>query len=186
MTGRSDYPAADRVLLRDFLESDEEAVHAYAGDPLVTTYTHWGPNTSQDTHDFITEAVAQARQDPRYAYTLAITLADSGKVIGSAAVWVTDSTHQRGELGYVLERHSWSQGYATETTRLLLRIGFDTLGLHRIVATCHPENAASVRVLTKAGMQFEGTLTHHMLVRGTWRDSLLFAAVNASTTVTKS
>jgi RimJ/RimL family protein N-acetyltransferase len=174
------------VLLRNFLESDEETVHGYASDHLVTKYTHWGPNTRQDTHAFINEAVAEAQQDPRQAYTLAITLANSGKLIGSAAVWVTDPTHRRGELGYVLERNSWSQGYATETTRLLLRIGFDKLRLHRIAATCHPENAASIRVLTKAGMQFEGKMTHHLFARGTWRDSCLFAAIETDATTTPS
>jgi [ribosomal protein S5]-alanine N-acetyltransferase len=53
-----------------------------------------------------------------------------------------------------------------------------TLGAHRVEATCHPENAASARVLEKAGLTFEGRLREHVLARGVWRDSLLYAALS--------
>lgn len=176
------YPTGDRVVLREFIPSDEDAVHAFCSNPLVTRYTTWGPNTPEDTHAFITEVIIQAETHPRTEYGLAITHANTGRLIGSSAIWITDHENRRGELGYVLDPAFWSQGYATETTRLLLELGFDGLGLHRIAATCHPDNAASARVLEKAGMRFEGRLVGHMLVRGSWRDSLLYAAVNQGAT----
>jgi len=46
-------------------------------------------------------------------------------------------------LGYVLNRAYWSQGFATEATLRLARFGFEELDLHRIEATCHPDNGAS-------------------------------------------
>jgi [ribosomal protein S5]-alanine N-acetyltransferase len=49
-------------------------------------------------------------------------------------------------------------GYATEATRRLLAFGFNELGLHKIFATCDPENRASVAVLPKNGMDQEGVL----------------------------
>jgi RimJ/RimL family protein N-acetyltransferase len=60
----------------------------------------------------------------------------------------------------------------------LLRFGFDRLDLHRIAATCHPDNRGSSRVLEKAGMELEGRMRDHKLIRGEWRDSLLYAAIN--------
>ena len=54
-------------------------------------------------------------------------------------------------------------------------LGFNSLGLERITATCDPQNLASVRVLEKAGLRQEGRLRGHLLVRGARRDSLLFA-----------
>ena len=61
---------------------------------------------------------------------------------------------------------------------MLLRFGFGELQLRRISATCHPNNRASSRVLEKAGLLLEGRLRSHMLVRGEWRDSLLYAVVS--------
>jgi RimJ/RimL family protein N-acetyltransferase len=77
----------------------------------------------------------------------------------------------------MIHRAQWSQGYATEATRRLVRFGFDEFDLQRIEATCHPDNRASARVLEKAGFQYEGRMRDHLLVLGQWRDSLLYAAV---------
>jgi [ribosomal protein S5]-alanine N-acetyltransferase len=68
-------------------------------------------------------------------------------------------------------------GYATEATCRLLAFGFDELGLHKISATCDPENRASVAVLTKCGMHQEGVLRDHAYVRGEWRDRLLLSVI---------
>lgn len=81
--------------------------------------------------------------------------------------------HRRGEIGYVLARESWGIGYATEATGRLLAFGFNELGLHKISATCDPENRASVAVLAKNGMHREGVLGDHIYARGQWRDRLL-------------
>ncbi|WP_301123132.1 GNAT family N-acetyltransferase [Mycolicibacterium fortuitum] len=66
---------------------------------------------------------------------------------------------------------------AAEAARMLLRFGFAQLQLRRISATCHPDNHASARVLEKAGLVFGGRMRSHLLVRGAWRDSLLYAAI---------
>jgi RimJ/RimL family protein N-acetyltransferase len=59
----------------------------------------------------------------------------------------------------------------------MLRFGFDELGLHKISATCDPDNRGSARVLEKIGMRREGVLRDHFLIRGQWRDRLLWAVV---------
>ncbi len=56
------------------------------------------------------------------------------------------------EVGFLLSRPHWGQGLATEGALAALRFGFETLGLSRIVGIVHPENAASQRVLEKAGL----------------------------------
>lgn len=84
-----------------------------------------------------------------------------------------------GDVGYVLRRDRWGQGYGTETARMLVDFGFQTLGLHRIEATCDPYNVASRKILEKTGMQYEGRARQRLWVHGTWRDSLLFAILEA-------
>jgi len=99
-------------------------------------------------------------------------------MIGSVVLAQSSVEHRRGEMGYVLARDVWGRGYATEAAAALLAYGF-AAGLHRIGATCDPENAASARVLEKIGMSFEGRLREYFLIRGAWRDRLLYAAVKA-------
>ena len=168
----------DRLILREFVEIDENAVHSYASDPIVTQFMDWGPNSAEDTRAFLCEVLAREKASPRTGFDLAMVDTKSQALIGSAAITVTNVEHRRGEIGYVLHRDFWSKGLATEAARMLLRFGFGELQLRRISATCHPNNRASSRVLEKAGLLLEGRLRSHMLVRGEWRDSLLYAVVS--------
>lgn len=167
-----------RIRLRDFQQADLDAVHSFAGDAAVTTYTDFGPNTREESQQFISVAVAQAGQAERTVFDLAVELTGPGRLVGSASIRITSAAHRRGSLGFVLHPSCWSQGYATEAALMLMRFGWDELDLHRIEATCHPDNHASARVLEKIGMQREGRLRDHLLVRGGWRDSVVHAAVN--------
>jgi RimJ/RimL family protein N-acetyltransferase len=171
----------ERLLIRDFTWADEAAVHVFASDPAATRFMEWGPNDVHDTRAFIAMAVAQPMHRERTEFEFATVLSQTGRLIGSVSVRITDRQHLQGELGYIFDPAVWAHGYATEATRALLRFGFDSLGLHRIAATCHPDNVGSARVLEKAGMSLEGRMREHKFVRGQWRDSLLYAAVNSTT-----
>lgn len=50
----------------------------------------------------------------------------------------------------------YNKGYASEAASAILKYGFEDLKLHRIVATCQPENIPSYRVMEKIGMRREG------------------------------
>ncbi|MCC9175719.1 GNAT family N-acetyltransferase [Arthrobacter sp. zg-Y179] len=164
-----------RVTLRDFRADDVDAVHAFASNPVVTQWSTWGPNTLADTQSFITDAAAEPASSARTRFTLAVLF--QGRLVGTAAVWTTSASDRNGELGYTLARDVWGLGLATEAAALLLGHAFGPMGLMRVEATCHPENAGSVRVLEKNGFAFEGRLREHRLVGGKRRDSLLFAAL---------
>jgi RimJ/RimL family protein N-acetyltransferase len=166
-----------RLRLREWRQADWRAAHAYAADPEVVRYLDWGPNTEDDTRAFLREVQRARRRRPRTRYDLAVTLASTGAVIGGCRLWIESAPHREGSIGYSLARAAWGQGYATELAAGLLRLGFETLGLHRIHAIAEPENAASARVLEKVGMQREGHLRHHRYAKGRWRDSVLYAAV---------
>lgn len=54
---------------------------------------------------------------------------------------------------------------------------FESMNLHRVMATCDPRNLASAAVLQKVGMTFEGQLRHTMQIRDGWRDSSVFSVL---------
>ncbi len=56
------------------------------------------------------------------------------------------------EVGYRLRRNAWGRGFATELAIELVRYGFEDVALQRIIGVTHPDNVASQRVLTKAGL----------------------------------
>ena len=57
----------------------------------------------------------------------------------------------------------------------MLAIGFDGLGLHRIVGRLDARNRASARVLERLGMRREAHLVENEHVKGEWTDELVYA-----------
>ena len=168
----------ERLLLRDLRSSDEEAVHDYSSDPRVVQYMDWGPNTDNDDKEFLERALIARKEKPRRDFTLAIVMKESNRLIGSCGIHESNPADREGWIGYCLNRHHWGRGFGTETAKALLDFGFDILRLHRIFATCMPENIASAHVLEKAGMRLEGHFRQNRWVKGKWRDSLLYAILD--------
>lgn len=167
-----------RLMLRDFEKGDWKSVHDYASDPEVVRYVDFGPNSDEESRIFTQKALDQQNEKPRKNFTLAIVLRAQNALIGGCGIYVSNPDNREGYVGYVLNRNFWGQGYATKTAQALLEFGFDKLRLHRIFATCDAENVASAHVLQKIGMQQEDHFRENGLVKGRWRDSLLYAILD--------
>lgn len=162
----------ERLVIRDFNATDWQAVHAYASDPLVTQYMMWGPNTEHDTKAFIQRAIEMRGQSPRVDFELAVALRTDHRLIGGVGIHVAD---RQGEIGYCFHPDYWRQGYASEAAAAMLRFGFQELELHRIYATCRPENIGSAGVMKKIGMTCEGRIREHLFYKGKWHDSFQYS-----------
>jgi [ribosomal protein S5]-alanine N-acetyltransferase len=165
----------ERLILRDFREDDWQSVQEYASDPEVVRYMFWGPNTEQQTKYFIRKVLAGQKEQPRISFDIVLINKADSRLIGAGGLYLRSAENKEGEIGYVLNRRFWNQGFVTEAARKLVAFGFKELGLHRIYATCDPANTGSFRVMEKIGMQREGYLRDHKLMKGTWRDSLLYS-----------
>ena len=167
----------EHLVLRDLRIDDTAAVHAYASDPAGVEFLAQGPNTPDESARFVENAIRSSAERPRTNFELAITLRDGGTLVGVCGIHVEPPEHLTAEIGYRLNREYWGCGYASEAARAIVGFGFEQLGLHRIYATCDPENAASVRVLEKCGMRREGHFVEEIRNQraGTWRDSLYYA-----------
>ena len=94
--------------------------------------------------------IKRAQLVPRTEYYLAVTLPDD-QFIGFARLGLNGV--KAAKLGYAIAADHWGHGYATDATRAIVEFGFATLGLHRISAAIGPDNAASIAVAERLGMQ---------------------------------
>jgi [ribosomal protein S5]-alanine N-acetyltransferase len=163
---------ASRLALRDFQSTDLEAVHAYAEDERVVVHQEWGPNSLEQTRSFVENCAAEPSHPMRHSFNLAVVLAD-GHLIGGCLA-LLDAEGHAAEVGYSFHPDFWGQGYASEAVQCLLQFLWLDLGLHRISAYCRPENSASIALLQRAGFRLEGQLREHKLIRGHYRDSLIW------------
>jgi [ribosomal protein S5]-alanine N-acetyltransferase len=64
---------SQRLILRDFVESDWPAVHQYASDREVVRYLTFGPNSEEDTKSFLQREISLQGEEPRQHFALAVT-----------------------------------------------------------------------------------------------------------------
>ena len=122
----------ERLVLREFTESDWPAVHAYQTDPRYLRYYPWTDRAEEDVRAFVRTLVTWQEERPRRRFQLAITLPREGRLIGNCGVRVNAPESREGNVGYELDPRFWGQGYATEAARAVVGFGFGELGLHRI------------------------------------------------------
>lgn len=164
-----------RLIIREYDESDFDAVHPYASDPEVVRLVGFGPNTEEETRDFLKRARLARWERPRKIFHLGVVRKPDGALIGGCGIYLTSD--RQATIGYTFSRHVWRQGIGSEVAAALLQFGFERLGLHRITASCDVENVGSWHVMEKVGMRREGHLRRERWQRGRWRDSYLYAVL---------
>jgi RimJ/RimL family protein N-acetyltransferase len=167
-----------RLTLRRFRPEDLEAFLAYRNDPEVARYQGWPvPMDEAAGRAFIEEAAAAIISPAGGGGQVAVALAATNELLGDLYLGRFGGDPRQGMLGYSLARRHQGRGYAGEAARALLGYAFDTLGLHRMVATVDVRNTASVALLERLGMRREG---HHLQCfyderDGAWADEYAYA-----------
>jgi len=159
-----------RLTIRPFQVADWPAVAIYTTRPDVMAYMGEGVQTAAETQAFVEKNAAGTEVN---AYALILTA--EAKLIGHMVYhpWFAPRTY---EIGWVLHPDYHRRGYASEAALALLRYGFEEMKLHRIIATCQPQNPASYGVMEKIGMRREGHF-QQCIYRGddVWWDEYFYA-----------
>jgi RimJ/RimL family protein N-acetyltransferase len=174
---RPTYPIATRrLLLRPFGMDDLEALHAIQSRPDVTRYLMWGPRSRDEVREVLARRARSSTLEAEgETLVLAMTLPDSGALVGDVNLHWISLEHRQGEIGFVLHPDHHGQGFAGEAAAVMLRLGFEELGLHRIVGRCDGRNAASAKVMERLGMRREAHFRENEIVKGEWTDELVYA-----------
>jgi len=150
----------EHLTLRRFTAADVDELVVLYQDPEVVRYITGGTPIPREVVE--TETLPRFLSYYRRFSHLGYWAAEE-RVNGAFVGWfelvpVEDDHPEEVELGYRLARWAWGHGYATEGCRALVRLAFTDLGVQRIVATTMVINAASRRVLEKAGLHYVDTV----------------------------
>ena len=106
---------------------------------------------------------------------------DRRTVIGNLAL---DQIHRGAAqyclMGYSLAAGAQGKGYMVEAVRAAVGYAFETLHLHRVMASYMPHNVHSAAVLRRAGFTVEGYARDYILINGRWEDHILTSIVNTA------
>lgn len=174
---RPQYPVrTERLLLRPLTAHDADALLAYRSRPDVCRYVPFEPMTREVIKERISSQWTRSElTDEGQALTLGVVVAETDELVGDVVLFWHSRLHAGGELGYVVNPDFGGRGFATEAARAVLRLGFEELGLHRLVARVDERNDASARLARRLGMRQEARLVHNEFFKGEWSTELDFA-----------
>lgn len=173
---RPEYPVRTaRLLLRPFELTDAELMAEYQSRPDVCRYIPYEPRDADVIRNRISAKANDALNDEGDALLLAVVRSSDDVLVGDVMLNWASREHSRGEIGYVFDPRYAGNGYATEAAQTLLSLGFDGLGLHRIIARADARNVASLAVLQRLGMRQEAYLRENEWFKGEWSDEIDYA-----------
>ena len=131
------------------------------------------PYTAEDAAEYIN---AMLNADRNKVYAFAIVL--DNKVIGSIGAFRQENIHfQTAEMGYYIAESCWGKGIGTSAVKQICDFMFSNTDIIRIYAEPFANNAASCRILEKAGFSYEGTLRKNAVKNGAVIDMRMYALV---------
>lgn len=149
-----------RLTLRKPMLSDATHIFAaYGRDPEVARYMIWRPHSRVDqTSEFIRGCLESWKGNDRLPYVLV-------KRGQSEPIGMLDARLQEhlSDIGYVLARPEWGQGFMPEAINALVTKLFALSRIRRVQATCDVDNLASRRTLEKSGFRQEGRLESYTI-----------------------
>lgn len=143
----------ERLILRQWEESDAEDLYKYACDTDIGYPAGWPAHTSVENSREIIKNVLSADE------TYAVCLKTDNKPIGSIGLKMgeaTDMTEEKDEceLGYWLGKPFWGQGIIPEAAKALLRHAFENLHMSIVWCGHYEGNLKSRRVMEKCGFKY--------------------------------
>ena len=145
----------ERLVLRPFRQSDLEDFFEYASVDGVGQMAGWLPHENREkTQEILDHFINEDK-------TFALTLKDSGKVIGSLGVEEYGREEDFSEffpykgrsIGYVLSKDYWGRGLMPEAVRAVIDYLFDELNLDFLLCGYYDFNKQSARVQEKVGFK---------------------------------
>lgn len=153
-----------RLLLRLPDERDVPSITEACQDPLLARFVPVPvPYTEEHARAFVRERPARW-QDPHGEMTLAIIDAADDRLLGMIGLHARDVTMR--EIGFWAAPWARGRGVMTDAARLVIKFGFEVLGLERVEWWARVGNEASRRVAEKLGFTLEGTCRAALLHRG--------------------
>ena len=165
-----EYPLlTERLLLRPYRRDDLDALLDLFGRAEVSRYLLWEPMDLEAATALLGRRLTGSRiAKEGDGILLVVTEQATDRFVGEVMLRLTSAASRQGEIGWSIHPDLQGRGYATEAAGEMLRLGFEGLGLHRIVADSDPRNAASIKVMDKLGMRQEAHHVDSMYLKGEW------------------
>ncbi len=159
---------------------DLDDVYSYDRHPDVVRYLYWEPRDRAQAWEALERNMRRTSLDEEGdGLVLGVVWREIDRVIGQVSLQWLSQAHRQGEIGFILNPDYQGRGLATEAVEVMLNLGFDKLGLHRIIGRCDARNESSARLMERLGMRREAHFRHSEIFKGEWGDEFVYAMLES-------
>jgi [ribosomal protein S5]-alanine N-acetyltransferase len=172
----------ERLILRPYSLSDAKELQRLIGDRDVSDTLLLVPYPYLDgmAEEWIDKQSSEYQEGKFVQF--AISARNVGVLMGTIGLNNIIHEYQRAELGYWVGKPFWGKGYCTEAAWVVVRWGFEAIGLNRISATHMTRNPRSGRVMDKIGMKHEGHMRQYGKKWDKYEDGEMWAILRSDYT----
>lgn len=165
----------ERIRFRGVEREDIPCFVEWFNDPEVTEgLTMYLPMTTADEESWFENLSKRPAEEKPLA--IEIRVDEGWKHVGNSGFHQIDWVTRSAEVGIAIgDKSIWNQGYGTESMRLLLKHGFETLNLNRIALDVYESNHWAVRAYEKVGFVHEGRKRQAQYKSGKYQDVFLMS-----------
>jgi len=174
----------DRLTLRKFEIKDADMMFQnWASDDEVTRYMRWDPYKNvDDIIPTLQQWVDNYKNDDYYHWGICT---ENNELIGSIGIYIASEHDHRAGLGYCIGRNWWNKGYMSEAVNAVIDYIYANTDTERIEAYYAIANPASGKVMSNAGMAYEGIARSKFKSRVGFEDSGTYGIVREMWAVQK-
>ena len=157
---------SERLILRQFMESDWKDLHEYYSDEVTTKFTFGRAFTEGETWRTMCSMIGhwQVRGYGPYA----VEEKSSGKMLGTVGFWYPNDWPEP-EIKWGLARPYWGKGFAKEAAGIVHAAGREYLPGLALISLIHHDNKASIKVALAIGASLEKTIDYEGESHGIYR-----------------
>ena len=165
-------PITERLVLRRFTAADIDLLVELDSDPEVMRHISKGVATPRERfqNDILPRWFAFYPQSPPRGFWAA-QLRATTEFVGWFHLRPDRWQPEEMELGYRLRRPAWGRGLATEGAAALVERALGEWGYPKVAARTLVGNAASQRVMSKAGLRWEADFTYPAEILPGWTEA---------------
>jgi ribosomal-protein-alanine N-acetyltransferase len=155
-----------RVILRELTAADEGEFLGLARASVGLHHPWYTMPTTPEAFQAYLARLGRPSTEGRM-----VCVRDGGAMAGVIIIdSIVRGRFQSGTLSYGAFAGAAGRGYMSEGLRLVLRLAFGELGLHRLEANIQPANRASLALVRRQGFRKEGYSPDMLFIEGAWRD----------------
>jgi diamine N-acetyltransferase len=168
---------SNRLRLRSAEKTDIPRFVNWLNDPEVRRFLLMAYPLSQAFEEKWFDSMIE-RGLAEQVLVIEIKTEDGYKPIGNTSFMDVDWVSRHAEVGiFIGEKQFWNKGYGREAMRLMLRHGFNTMNLHRIMLRVYEHNLRGIKAYEHAGFVHEGRLRQDVYRDGEYRDVLIMSVL---------